>query len=254
MGIDLNCDMGESFGRYVLGEDEEVLDFITSANIACGMHAGDPVVMQKTVQLAVKKGVQLGAHPGYPDLQGFGRRNMELSPEELEAYLIYQIGALHAFVRLSGGYLSHVKPHGALYNKASVDISTAKVIARVVKDFDPRLILVGQAGSRLIQAGREIELAVAEEAFPDRAYEADGSLRSRRLSGAVLEDVDEVAENAFRLARNGIIIQSSTGEVRISVDTLCLHGDTPHAVDHVQKVREVLTSNGILVSPLMLPR
>ena len=185
--MDLNCDMGESFGRYELGEDEAVLDWVTSANIACGLHAGDPLVMERTVRLAVQKGVRIGAHPGYPDLQGFGRRVLDLTAEEVEAFTLYQVSALAGFARANGTELAHVKPHGALYNQAARDRGLADAIASGVKRFSPGLVLVGLAGSALIEAGQAAGLRVANEGFPDRAYNPDGSLRSRRLPGAVLE-------------------------------------------------------------------
>ena len=198
MVIDLNCDMGESFGRYRLGTDADLMAYITSANIACGLHAGDPVIMEGTVRLAQEHGVAAGAHPGFPDLQGFGRRAMQLTPEEAEAFVLYQIGALAAFARASGAELVHVKPHGALYNQAAQDYTMARAIARAIARFSPQLILVGLANSRLMEAGLEAGLPVACEAFVDRAYEADGSLRSRRLPGAVLHDPQQAAsQHAF---------------------------------------------------------
>lgn len=187
--IDLNCDMGESFGRYALGHDEAIMPFITSANIACGFHAGDPLVMAKTVALAVRHGVAVGAHPGYPDLQGFGRRSMDLSPDEVESIVLYQVGALAGFARAAGAELAHVKPHGALYNQAATDRASAQAIARDVARFSKNLILVGLAGSVLIEAGVEAGLRVANEGFPDRAYNPDGTLTSRRMPGAVRKSV-----------------------------------------------------------------
>src|SRR5512142_1723307 len=184
--MDLNCDMGESFGRYTLGDDASIMPFITSANIACGLHAGDPLVMRLTVRLAKEHGVAVGAHPGWPDLQGFGRRAMSLTPEETEAFILYQVGALSAFARLEGIELRHVKAHGALYNQAVKDRSLAEAIARAVKAFDRQLILVGLAGSAMIDAGLEAGLRVANEAFPDRRYEPDGTLMSRQRPEAVL--------------------------------------------------------------------
>lgn len=245
--VDLNCDMGESFGAYALGQDEQVMPFITSANIACGYHAGDPLVIQATLRLAKQHGVAVGAHPGYPDLQGFGRREMNLTPAEVEAIVLYQISALAGMARAAGLELAHVKPHGALYNTAAKDIETARAVARAVAAFDRRLVLVGLAGSLSIQAGQELGLNVAAEAFPDRAYNPDGSLRSRRLPGAVLEDVDAVTRHAVELAREGIRIGDGAA---LPVDTLCLHGDNPSAADNARQVRAALQAEGITLLSL----
>ncbi|HEX2698401.1 MAG TPA: 5-oxoprolinase subunit PxpA [Anaerolineales bacterium] len=246
MNIDLNCDMGESFGGYKLGDDETVMPFITSANIACGLHAGDPLVMQKTIRLAKKYGVAIGAHPGWPDLQGFGRREMNLSPEEAEAFVLYQIGALAAFARAEGVELRHVKPHGALYNQAAKDRSLADTIAHAVRRFSNDLILVGLAGSSLIQAGMDAGLRVATEGFPDRNYNADGTLRSRKEPNAIIESPEEVAVHAVRLAKEGIDFSGH----RVKVDTLCLHGDNIHAAENAKSVREALSKAGIQLQAL----
>lgn len=246
MQIDINCDMGEGFGAYLLGNDEAILSAVTSANIACGYHAGDPLVMDATVRLAVKYGVGIGAHPGYPDLQGFGRRNMDLTPEEVENMVLYQIGALAGFVKSAGGQLVHVKPHGALYNQAAKERNLALGITRAVVRFSKELILVGLAGSQLLEAGQELGLRVASEAFPDRAYNEDGSLRSRRLPGAVLESPQEVLAHALDLVNDGI----STPSGRIKVNTLCVHGDNPAAVIIAQTLRRELQSAGTSVIPL----
>ena len=244
--IDLNCDLGESFGRYSLGEDAAMMAMITSANIACGFHAGDPDVMADTVALAKAHGVAIGAHPGYPDLQGFGRRRLDLTCQEITHLLIYQLGALHAFVRAAGLDLTHVKPHGALYNAAAKDENIAKAVAAGVVAYDPVLILVGLAGSALIRAGREVGLQTANEGFPDRTYLPDGTLTPRRQPGAVITDPDAVGENALKLVREGIKIN---GE-RVHLDTLCLHGDNPQAVDNACALREKLALAGIAMAPL----
>ena len=244
--IDLNCDMGESFGRYPLGADAEVLQWVTSANIACGMHAGDPLVMQETVRLAVERGAAVGAHPGYPDLQGFGRRVMDLSPLEVEAFMLYQIGALAGFARSSGVELAHVKAHGALYNQAAKDPALAEAIARGTARFSRDLILVGLAGSRLIEAGLAAGLRVAREGFPDRAYNPDGSLKSRREPGAVLTSVEEVCAQALHLARNGV----GEGDSRSRVETLCIHGDGAHAPQFARAVRQALVEEGVEIARL----
>lgn len=250
MRIDLNCDMGESFGRYTLGHDEAMMPYITSANIACGLHAGDPLIIERTVHLAHRHGVGIGAHPGFPDLQGFGRRAMGLTPEEAGAFVLYQIGALAAFARAIGAELVHVKPHGALYNLAAQDRPLAEAIARAVARFSRHLILVGLANSRLIEAGLEAGLPVAHEAFADRAYEADGSLRSRRLPGAVLADPAQAARQAVRIARDGVVVAYSGEEVAIQADTICLHGDSPTALDNARQVRQALVESGVEVIPL----
>lgn len=235
--IDLNADLGESFGAWSLGADEALLELITSANIACGLHAGDPLVMARTVRLAQRAGVAIGAHPGYPDLQGFGRRAMALTPEEVEALVLYQTGALAAFARAEGAELTHLKPHGALYNQAARDRALADAIARAARAFSRDLILVGLAGSALIEAGEAAGLRVAREGFPDRAYNADGHLRPRHMPGAVLESPPAVAAQAVALALEG------AGPLQI--DTLCLHGDNPAVVDCARAVRAALTARGL---------
>ena len=246
MKIDLNCDMGESFGQYMLGEDATVMPFISSANIACGLHAGDPLVMQTTIRLAKRHDVAVGAHPGWPDLQGFGRRDMNLSPAETEAFVLYQIGALAAFAKVEGAALRHVKPHGALYNQAAKDPTLADAIARAVKRFDKELILVGLAGSALVAAGMDAGLRVANEGFPDRRYNPDGTLVSRKNADAILESPDEVAAHAVALAREGI----DFADRRVHVETLCLHGDNVQAAQNAKLVREALSRNGIDIEAL----
>jgi len=246
--IDLNADVGESLGPWPMGEDERLIPLVSSVNIACGFHAGDPVTIGRTVRLAVDAGAAIGAHPGYPDLAGFGRRDMDLSPAELEAAIVYQVGAVAAFARAAGSDLRHVKAHGALYNRAAADRAVADAVARAVRASGADLVLVGLAGSALLDAGRAAGLAIAAEAFPDRAYEADGSLRSRRLEGAVLTDSDLVAERAVRMARDGTVVAVDGSVVRLDADTLCLHGDTPGAVEHARAVRRALEAAGIRVA------
>ena len=250
MSIDLNCDMGESFGRYTLGTDTEIMPYITSANIACGLHASDPLVMDRTVRMAKDQDVGIGAHPGFPDLQGFGRRNMQLSPEEAEAFILYQVSALAGFAEAAGARLVHVKPHGALYNQAARDRDLAGAIARGVARFDTTLILVGLAGSALIDAGQEAGLPVAREAFADRAYEVDGSLRPRRLPGAVLHDASQAAAQAVRIARDGLVVAYSGQEIPVQAETLCIHGDTPTALTIAGAIRQALVEAGVEVAPL----
>jgi UPF0271 protein len=246
MRIDLNCDMGESFGRYSLGSDEAVMPFITSANVACGLHAGDPVVMQATIRLAKQHRVAVGAHPSWPDLQGFGRREMTMAPEEVEALVLYQLGTLAGIAKANGVSLRHVKAHGALYNQAAKDNELAEAIARAVHAFDRELIFVGLAGSALITAGRDMGLQVANEGFPDRRYDADGTLVSRRQPGAIIESPQEVAAHAVKLAEEGIDFAGS----RVHLETLCLHGDNPRAAENAKLVREELEKNGIEVRGL----
>ncbi len=246
LSVDLNCDLGESFGHYRLGQDADMMSLVTSINIACGLHAGDPDVMAETVAQGVAEGVSLGAHPGYPDLQGFGRRQMVFTPEEIENLILYQLGALSAFSKRFDQKLSHVKPHGALYNFATKDQPTAMAIARAVLAFDQDLILVGLAGSLMVEVGEALGLRVANEGFPDRAYQADGSLMPRSMPGAVLTDPLDVADNALRLVKEGIVTKGQT----IKIDTLCLHGDHPRAVQNAKAVRQALEVAGIRIVPL----
>lgn len=242
MKVDLNCDMGESFGRYTLGEDEALMGLITSANLACAWHAGDPLVMDRTVKLAKQWNVNIGAHPGHSDLQGFGRRAINLAPEEAELYVLYQLGALYAIARANAIELTHVKPHGALYNQAAESDVLAHSIVSAIARFSRALILIGLAGSALTRAGEQIGLRVAHEGFPDRAYNADGTLMARQLSGALITSPESVASNAVRLVKGGV------GGAKI--DTLCLHSDTPHALEIAQAVREALHINGIVIERL----
>jgi UPF0271 protein len=231
MKIDLNCDMGEN-----IGNDEDIMPYITSANIACGFHAGDESSMEATVRLARQYGVAVGAHPSWKDVEGFGRREMSLPPDEVEALILSQIRALAAIAKSEGVEMRHIKPHGALYNQAAKDKVLASVIAKAVKQFSENLILVGLAGSELIKAGIEVGLKVANEGFPDRNYNSDGTLVSRKEPHAILMSPEEVAKHALDLIRNGILF----GEDRMKVDTLCLHGDHPHAVQNAKLVREAL--------------
>ncbi len=244
--MDLNCDMGESFGRYTIGDDQAVMPYISSANIACGMYAGDPSVMRATVKLAKQHGVAIGAHPGWPDLQGFGRREMTMTPDEAEGYVLYQIGALAAFARQEGLELQHVKPHGALYNQAVQDRALADVIALAVRNFDRNLVLVGMAGSALIKAGQAFGLRVANEGFPDRRYNPNGTLTSRKQTGSLVPYPEEVGANAVSLARAGV----EFGGKHIQIDTLCIHGDSPHAAENARQVRAALERAKIPVKPL----
>jgi len=248
MRIDLNGDVGESFGRYTLGGDDALMPVLTSANIACGFHAGDPGIMRATVGLARSHGVAVGAHPGFPDLVGFGRREMAASPRDVEDLVLYQVGALAAVARAQGARLRHVKPHGALYNQAARDLPLAEAIARAVAAFDPSLVLVGLSGSRLLEAGRQAGLAVAAEAFADRAYRADGTLVPRDRPGAVLTDAAAVARRALAMVRDRAVTAEDGTRVELAIDTLCLHGDTPAAADLAKRVRQALEAAGVVVA------
>ncbi len=250
MPIDLNCDMGESFGAYALGADEALLELVTSANIACGFHAGDPVVLDRTVALAKKHGVAVGAHPGFPDLVGFGRRNMDLSPQEVEDAVLYQIGALAAFCRAYRVPLVHVKAHGALYNLAAQDQSFAGGIARGIARFDTRLVMVGLASSRVMaRAAAEAGLEYAREAFADRVYNPDGTLQSRKIAGSLITDPKRAAEQAVGLAEGYVMAHDGT-RVPIKAETICLHGDNPAALPTAQAIRAALKAAGVQVKSL----
>ena len=248
--VDFNCDLGESFGVYTIGEDAEMMPVVTSANIACGVHAGDPLVMERTVRLALAHGVGIGAHPGFPDLAGFGRREMRLSADELRTSLIYQIGALWAFARAQGAALQHVKGHGALYNMAANDETQSCAIVDAVASVDPSLILVALCGSVMERVGRERGLRVAGEAFGDRGYQRNGALVSRSHPQALITDPAAVARRVLRMAAEGTIEAADGGEVRLRPDTVCFHGDTPGAPRLVRAAREALTRSGIEIAPL----
>src|SRR3989442_8709738 len=249
--IDVNADLGESFGAWTMGGDEELMGLVSSANVACGFHAGDPVVMDLTVARAVRAGVALGAHPGHFDLRGFGRREIAASPHEVEADVIYQVGALAAFARSHGARLIHVKPHGALYNQAAVDQALAGAIARATARVDRELVLVGLASSATMRrAAEEAGLRYAAEAFADRAYEPDGSLRPRKIPGAVITDPEQAAAQALGIARDGLVRAASGAEVALRAETICLHGDNPHALAIARAVRRAFEAAGIEVRSL----
>lgn len=250
MKIDLNADMGESFGAWRMGEDEALMTVVSSVNLACGFHAGDPLTMRRTVAMAVEAGVAIGAHPGYRDLVGFGRRKMELSAEEVTADLLYQLGALDAFVRAAGTRLHHVKPHGALYNQAAEEPELALAIAQAVRAFDPHLILVGRAGSALLQAGVACDLQVAGELFADRRYLPNGALAPRSMPGAVIDDPQEAAQQAAQILSEQVVTAIDGTRVSLTGSTLCIHGDRPHAAAFAQAVRERLEEMGIQIAPL----
>jgi len=248
--IDLNCDMGESFGAWTMGEDAAVLAHVASANIACGFHAGDPATMRRTVGLAARANVAIGAHVSLPDLVGFGRREMHISAADAHAMTLYQIGALAGFARAAGVRLRHVKPHGALYNMAARDAALADAIAHAVRDFDAALILVGLAGSELPRAGERAGLAVAHEAFADRAYEGGGSLAARGSAGAVIENVDAAVAQAISIARDGKVAARDGSTLVLRADTICVHGDRADAGVFARRLRAALERAGLAVAPL----
>jgi UPF0271 protein len=246
--IDFNCDMGESFGMYKMGYDEEVIKYITSANIACGFHAGDPGWMRWTVKLAEEQGVGVGAHPSFPDLQGFGRRNMVVSPGEAKDDVVYQIGALSAFT--STKKLQHVKPHGAMYNMAAGGGDLAKAICEAVLEVDPEIVLVVLAGTPWAEVAREMGVRVAQEAFADRALNPDGTLVARSKPGSVIHDLDEVVERSIRMVTRGTATAVTGEEIEVRADTFCLHGDTPGARDMAAALKSGLEAAGVEIVPL----
>ena len=248
--IDVNCDMGESFGAYKLGRDAEVMDYISSASIACGWHAGDPLVMDLTVRLAKEKGVAVGAHPGYPDLMGFGRRRMDLTPAEIEAYILYQMGALFAFAKAYGLPLQHVKAHGALGNVAFVDLEVSKNIARAAARFNKDVVFVALAGSVMVQAAREVGVRYVEEGYADRVYNPDGTLQSRKIAGSVIHDPEKAARQALTMFLEGYVIAHEGTKVSLKPETICVHGDTPSAIDILQKIRGELKKSAIDIKPM----
>jgi len=248
--VDLNCDMGESFGAYRIGADDVVFPFITSANVACGYHGGDPSVMRTTLERARREGVAVGAHPGFQDLIGFGRRNMDASPQEIYDLVVYQIGALLGFARAARTELQHVKAHGALYNMAAAKPELAAAIARAVRDVDSQLILFGLPGSHLISEGESAGLKTAGEAFADRNYMRDGSQVSRKRPDAQVHDADEAVRRAVRMVRDGLVTPVDGDDIRVKVDTICIHGDGPHAGEFAQRLRAGFEAAGIAVKSL----
>ncbi len=249
--IDLNSDVGESFGNYKLGLDEDVIPLISSANIACGFHAGDPAVMRRTIAIARDNGVAVGVHPGFPDLVGFGRRNLDASLEEIKDYVTYQIGALQAFAAAQGVKVQHVKPHGALYNMAVNDTAIWKVVAEAIAAVDSRLILFVLAGrdrEKLEAISAESGIRIAYEFFGDRAYNSDGSLVSRKEPGAVIHDSETVAEKILKMVKEGRVICKDGSEIELTADTICVHGDNPSALSLVKKIRETLQASGVEIA------
>ena len=245
--IDLNCDLGESFGAYTIGGDDQILPFITSANIACGFHAGDPSVMRKTVRLALENHVALGAHPGLPDLNGFGRREMAVSAQEAYDMVVYQVGALAAFAKAEGAKLQHVKPHGALYNMAAKKLELAEAIAEAVYKVDAELILYGLSGSASIVAAEKIGLRVAREVFADRTYQLDGSLTPRRAANAMITDTNQAVAQVVRMVKEGKVKTLPGDDIAIQAGTVCIHGDGAHALAFADKINKTLAQEGIEV-------
>lgn len=247
--IDLNCDMGESFGAWQMGADTDVLPWVSSVNIACGFHAGDPAVMRRTVTAAVEAGVTIGAHVGLPDLAGFGRRAMALRPQEAYDLCIVQIGALSAVAATCGTSLAHMKPHGALYHMAEHEPDLARALAQAVHDLDPGMRLVGRSGGQLVDAGQGLGLPVAHEVFADRRYQTDGQLVPRSVPGAVIEGVDEAATQALELAMHGRVRTLHGTTLELRADTLCIHGDRPDAEAMAQGIHQILRAAGVAIGP-----
>jgi 5-oxoprolinase (ATP-hydrolysing) subunit A len=250
--VDINSDMGESFGAYKLGRDAEVMEYISSANIACGWHGGDPMVMEQTVRMAKERGVGVGAHPGYPDLMGFGRRKLDLSISEIENYMLYQMGALYAFARTHGLSLQHVKAHGALGNLAFVDLEVSKAIARAALRFSKDMIFVALAGTVMVQAAKEVGVRYVEEVYADRVYNPDGTLQSRKIAGSVIHDPEKAAKQALTIMKEGYVLAHDGTKVKVKPETLCVHGDTPTAISILQKIGEELKKASIAVKPMGL--
>lgn len=245
--VDLNCDIGESFGRYSLANQKEILEHVTSANIACGFHAGDPSVMRETVKIAIENNVKIGAHPGLPDLVGFGRREMAITPQEAYDMVVYQIGALQAFLTIEGVKMQHVKPHGALYNMAAKDTNIAEAIAQAVYDVSPELILFGLASSELTKAGEKLGLQTAHEVFADRTYQEDGTLTSRKQSNALITNEEEAVNQVIRMVTEGKVKSCQGTDVLLKADSICIHGDGERAIEFARYINKELQSNGIEV-------
>lgn len=245
--IDLNCDMGESFGAYSIGNDEALMDYVSSVNVGCGFHGGDPTVMRKTVTLATKKKIAIGAHPGYPDLAGFGRREMKISPEEVYDLVLYQIGALQAFCRALGNTLRHVKPHGALYNTAAKDKALARAIAQAVRDIDKSLLFVGLSGSVMIEEASNIGLRTVSEVFADRTYQDDGMLTPRSSPNAMIQTPQRAADQILQMVRKQTILSVSGKEIPVVAQTVCIHGDSPSALSFAQAIVTHLKNNDVII-------
>ncbi len=247
-GVDLNADVGEGFGRWVLGDDEAVLALVSSANVACGFHAGDPVTLRRCCELAAARGVAVGAQVGYRDLAGFGRRFLDVEPAELTAEVVYQVGALEALARVSGTRVAYVKPHGALYNATVAHREQARAVVEAVAAYDPSLPLLGLPGSVLLAEAEQAGLRTVPEAFGDRGYTSEGTLVPRAHAGAVLVDPDEVAARVLRLVRDHEVVAVDGSVVAVEAESVCLHGDTPGAVAMARAVRAALEGAGVAVT------
>jgi len=247
--VDLNCDMGESFGPWKMGNDAEIMSFVSSVNIACGFHAGDATVMRRTAALALEKGLAVGAHPGYQDLQGFGRRKMTLAPQELADIILYQVSAMKGICESMGGSLRHVKPHGALYNQAAGDAELSRAIVQAVKAIDPKLVLYGLSGSHLISEARNAGLSAASEVFADRSYQADGSLTPRSRPDALIEETETAVRQAVAMVKDGRVLSTAGDPVQVDADTICIHGDGANAVAFAEAVNRALTEQGVSIRP-----
>ena len=248
--VDLNSDLGESFGRYTLGMDDKIIPLITSAHVACGYHASDPVVMEKTIALAKEAGIRVGAHPGFPDLMGFGRRNMNVSPAEAKAYTLYQLGALDGFCRAAGVKLQHVKPHGAFYNMAAKDYKLSVAICEAIKNFDKDLIVLALSGGELAKAAKDMGLRTALEVFADRGYEEDGTLVDRRKEGAMITDEQEAIDRVIRMVKEKKVTAVTGRDISIQADSVCVHGDGVKALAFVEKIRAALQKEEIQICSL----
>jgi len=248
--VDLNCDMGESFGNYKIGQDDEVIKYITSSNIACGFHAGDPNVMRYTVQLAKKNNVAIGAHPGFPDLQGFGRRKMDIPPEEIKNIITYQIGALQAIAKAEGMSLQHIKPHGALYNMIANDRILGQAVVEAIHKIGKDLILVGLANSEIINIALKSGIRVAREGFADRAYNSDGTLVRRIMSGSVIANPDIIAKRVIKMIERQKVETIDGKIIDLQIDTICLHGDNKNVLNAIKSIRKILTEEKIKIAPL----
>ena len=248
--IDLNSDLGESFGAYKMGRDADIIPLISSANVACGFHAGDPTTMDATAKVCKAAGAAIGAHPGFADLVGFGRRNMAVSPADAKALIIYQVGALDAFCKANGLKLQHVKPHGALYNMAAKDAALAQAICEGIYEYDPTLILLGLANSQMIEQAQAIGLPWAAEVFADRAYEDDGTLVARTKEGAMIKDEDEAVARVIRMIKEGKVTSINGKDIEMKPDSVCVHGDSEKALLFVQKIRKALEDEGIAIKPI----
>ena len=248
--VDLNSDLGESFGRYTIGNDDKIIPLISSANVACGYHASDPVVMGKTIAMAKEAGIRVGAHPGFPDLMGFGRRNMNVTPAEAKAYVLYQLGALDAFCRVNGVKMQHVKPHGALYNMAAKDYTLSTAICEAIKEFDSNLIVLALSGGQLAKAAQDMGLRTAMEVFADRGYEEDGTLVDRRKEGAMITDENEAIARVIRMVKEKKVTAVTGRDISIQADSVCVHGDGVKALAFVEKIRAALQKEEIQICSL----